>query len=123
MRHGMNQIRDVRCMLCSEDEETVNHLFLKCRWSNSLWAIGMAWWGVVFCGNRDVKGWIEGWMGLCLNFRNERAWCSLLYDTVWTIWEKMNALVFEGKKPCLDQAADLVKFQILDKGLMILWRL
>lgn len=43
---------------------------------------------------------------------NERAWCFLLYATVWTIWQFRNLLVFEGKDPNLEQAADMVKFRI-----------
>ncbi|KAK3193617.1 hypothetical protein Dsin_024927 [Dipteronia sinensis] len=43
----------------------------------------------------------------------ERAWCSMFFTVVWTIWECRNQLIFEGKEPEVSQAADLVKFRIV----------
>ena len=51
----------LECPLCKADFESVDHLFLECRWSWNLWTGCMSWWGVYSCANRLLKDWFEGW--------------------------------------------------------------
>ncbi|KAK3219977.1 hypothetical protein Dsin_013947 [Dipteronia sinensis] len=110
---GMANLLSLDCPLCCLEKESIDHLFLHCTWSKRLWLDSMAWWGVVGCFNKTVKGWLDGWTGLCPAIKNERAWNSLFCSIAWTIWENRNHLVFEGKVPVVEQAVDLVKFLIV----------
>ncbi|KAK3231552.1 hypothetical protein Dsin_003433 [Dipteronia sinensis] len=112
-KHGMDQMMDLECPFCQDDNESIDHIFLHCPWSRSLLLNGMSWWGVKGCVNNTVNKWLEGWIGLCPEFKHERAWCSLFFTIVWTIWEYRNQLVFEGKEPIFQQATDLVKFRVV----------
>ena len=51
-------------------------------------------------------------MGLCQSKRAERAWFSLFFATVWTIWEARNERVFKDTKKDLNQAKDMVCFRV-----------
>ncbi|KAK3189923.1 hypothetical protein Dsin_029484 [Dipteronia sinensis] len=104
-RCGMDQLSCLDCPFCNKEIETIDHLFLHCSWSNSLWIDCMAWWGVVGCINKSVKEWLTGWVGLCPATKNERVWSSLFVAIVWTIWETRNQQVFEGKVPNVENAA------------------
>ena len=72
----------------------------------------MVLWDVSWCCNNSVRGWLEGWLGLCPAAKNERAWLCLLSAVVWTVWEVRNHKVFENKHPCLAEAQDLVRFRV-----------
>ncbi|KAK2657188.1 hypothetical protein Ddye_010240 [Dipteronia dyeriana] len=78
-----------------------------------MWLICMNWWDVFCCCNLTLNEWLEGWSDLCPVSKQERAWCSMFFVIVWTIWECRNGLIFKEKEPDLSQAADLVKFKIV----------
>ncbi|KAK2638181.1 hypothetical protein Ddye_025976 [Dipteronia dyeriana] len=96
-----------------EEVETIDHLFMRCSWSRSLWLLCMDWWGVHCCMNNSINEWMEAWKGVCPQRNIERFWNSLFCVIVWTIWEFRNRLVFEGKEPCMVKAGDLIKFRIV----------
>ncbi|KAK2635516.1 hypothetical protein Ddye_030308 [Dipteronia dyeriana] len=112
-RYCRDSIPSLDCPICGLEKESIDHLFLHCSWANSLWKSCMAWWGVVYCPNKTVNEWLEGWRGLYPASKNERVWTSLFFAMVWTIWESRNLLVFEGKDPCVQITADLIKFQVV----------
>ncbi|KAK3197919.1 hypothetical protein Dsin_021334 [Dipteronia sinensis] len=72
---------------CNEDEETIDHLFLHCRWSWMLWTSCMKWWDVESCANKSLNDWFLCWPGLCSKAKQGRAWNSLFFAVTWTIWE------------------------------------
>ncbi|KAK3220205.1 hypothetical protein Dsin_014175 [Dipteronia sinensis] len=112
-RSGMVNLSCLDCPLCSLEKESIDHLFLHCTWSKSLWLDCMAWWGVVGCFNNIVKDWQDGWTSLSPAIKHERVWNSLFCSIVWTIWKNRNHFVFEGKIPFVEQAVDWVKFQLV----------
>ena len=114
-RCSMDNMDDMLCPICAKENETIDHLFLHCAWSKSLWMCCMSWWDVVGCINFTFSGWMDGWKGLCPEPKRERIWCSLFCAIVWTIWEARNHVVFNGNKTNVEQATDMVK-------LWIVWR-
>ncbi|KAK3231838.1 hypothetical protein Dsin_003719 [Dipteronia sinensis] len=57
-------------------------------------------------------GWMLGWNGLCLRSDNRRAWNTLFFAVVWTIWVVPNELVFKEKEANFIWAMDTVKFSV-----------
>ena len=41
-----NQIGEVLCGLCNEEEETLEHLFLSCTWAREFWQLLSQWWPI-----------------------------------------------------------------------------
>ncbi|KAK2646243.1 hypothetical protein Ddye_021438 [Dipteronia dyeriana] len=49
---------------------------------------------------------------MCPKQNSLRAWSSLFYVVVWTVWESRNICVFEEKEVSIVYASDLVKFRV-----------
>ncbi|KAK2642315.1 hypothetical protein Ddye_024078 [Dipteronia dyeriana] len=47
------------CLPCNDDKESINHLFLHCRWVSVLSRTGMGWWGVQACAFKSMEEWAE----------------------------------------------------------------
>ncbi|KAK3206959.1 hypothetical protein Dsin_021005 [Dipteronia sinensis] len=78
-RFGLNPNFCVNCAMCKSEEETIDHLFLHCRWTQEVWGQCMEWWGVKWCRNETLKEWALGWSGLCPKAKHGRAWNSLFF--------------------------------------------
>ncbi|KAK3200310.1 hypothetical protein Dsin_023725 [Dipteronia sinensis] len=100
------------CQLCNSGVESVNHLFLHCSWSWSLWSSCMGWGDINCCPNGTLLEWAVNWDGLCPAKKSERAWQTLFVAVIWTLWEKRNHVVFKGQSACVAQTVDMVKFQV-----------
>ena len=72
----------------------------------------MAWWGVYWCANKSLLDWALGWFDLCPKTRQGRAWNSLFFATVWTIWDSRNQVVFKNSEQGVAQAVDMIKFRV-----------
>ncbi|KAK2662917.1 hypothetical protein Ddye_001491 [Dipteronia dyeriana] len=90
-------LQSKQCVLCNLEDETVDHLFLHCKWTWELWLKGMSWWIVSCCPSKSVIEWMNGWSGLCPKNSYARAWCLLFFAIVWIVWEVRNRMVFNGK--------------------------
>ncbi|KAK3188957.1 hypothetical protein Dsin_028518 [Dipteronia sinensis] len=78
-----------------------------------IYSTGMSWWNVLSCPSKTMKDWLWGWSGLCSRTNNGRAWGTLFFVIVWTVWETRNNLIFKGTQPNLAQSIDLVKFRVV----------
>ena len=85
------------CPLCGVENKTIDHLFIHCAWSKSLWLLCMSRWDVNGCFSLSISDWMEGWNGLCPEPKMERIWFCLFFAIVWSIWESRNQEVFDGK--------------------------
>ncbi|KAK2651427.1 hypothetical protein Ddye_011283 [Dipteronia dyeriana] len=84
------------CVLCNNETERIDHLFLLCLWAWKLWIVCMDWWGVANCANNSMKAWLQGWSGLCSSINSRRVWDTLFFPLSWTIWEAKNQMIFKG---------------------------
>ncbi|KAK3224588.1 hypothetical protein Dsin_004450 [Dipteronia sinensis] len=85
-RFGVITNDDLFCPLCERAVESMDHLFLLCPWSWSLWTSCMGWWKVNCCANRSINEWFTGWQRLSPSPKMGRAWVMLFYAAVWSIW-------------------------------------
>ncbi|KAK3223218.1 hypothetical protein Dsin_010243 [Dipteronia sinensis] len=111
-RFGVTTGLNMECPLCLLEVETVDHLFLGCNWSWRLWFKCMSLCDVCGCSSYSILQWWRGWRGMCPRRKSERAWSSLFFAVVWTIWETRNIKVFDNRDTSLNQAEDLVKFRV-----------
>ena len=55
---GMLKIRNFsgpsRCFMCLEEEETVDHLLVHCRWVSSLWDLSLSLMGISWVQSSNV---------------------------------------------------------------------
>ncbi|KAK0574763.1 hypothetical protein LWI29_028697 [Acer saccharum] len=83
-RFGFSPNMAVECPFCKSEEETIDHLFLHCIRASEIW----------------------------VSSRQGRAWNSLFFAIVWTIWESRNHLVFSNSDKGIVQAVDMIKFRV-----------
>ena len=50
-----------RCVMCSHEEELVDHLFVHCKWVSSLWALGLSLMGISWVQSSNVKDVLVAW--------------------------------------------------------------
>ncbi|KAK2654158.1 hypothetical protein Ddye_014014 [Dipteronia dyeriana] len=72
----------------------------------------MRWWSVNSSANKNDKDWFCGWYGLCPSSNMRRAWSSMFYAIVWSIWEARNHMVFKGLTVELSLVIDSVRFKV-----------
>ena len=49
------------CVLCGKDNETIDHLFVHCKFSYSLWCRLLAWCGVLWSFPKSLVGLSKAW--------------------------------------------------------------
>ena len=64
------------------------------------------------CVPKSVEAWALGWMSLGPTPECKRAWTTLFFATVWTIWEFRNRKVFEEVEPVTSLALDTIQFRV-----------
>ncbi|WMV26598.1 hypothetical protein MTR67_019983 [Solanum verrucosum] len=85
-----------KCFLCGEQNETINHLVLHCKWTDQLWRMficlkGIRWvkpgsiTGVLRCRNKD--GMVS---------QKEERWKIVPACIWWSVWSERNKRCFEG---------------------------
>ena len=100
--HGRTLVKDVlscfgllfdsslECQLCQGNRETIDHLFLHCKWTWRVWQKCISWWGFSCCVPSSLIEWWRGWPNLCTLSKSTRAWKSLFFAVVWSVWEVRN---------------------------------
>ncbi|KAK3182890.1 hypothetical protein Dsin_030176 [Dipteronia sinensis] len=111
-RFVRSQTINTDCPLCNKEVESSNHLLLHYRWTWRLWAEFMGWWGVNCWVSNSIKEWADGWSYLSNVLSCDRAWNSVFFAVVWTIWESMNQKVFNEKGVEFSVAVDSIKFRV-----------
>ncbi|KAJ4847472.1 hypothetical protein Tsubulata_019179 [Turnera subulata] len=87
------------CPFCSTHLETINHLFLHCKLSWSLWQRLVSWWGAEWVVPGDITVWYYNWPFLSPSITNRSTWLLLGLSLLWTIWLARNNLVFTNVEP------------------------
>ncbi|KAK3205489.1 hypothetical protein Dsin_019535 [Dipteronia sinensis] len=103
---------NMECSLCNEGDESIDHLFLNCKWYWNIWISCMKWWGVSFCVPVSLLEWWKCWIGICTKNLLERAWFSLFFVVTWSIWEAMNGKVFRNVEVSNGQVQDMIRFRV-----------
>ena len=72
----------------------------------------MGWWGVQGCASKSIEDWAAGWVFLSPLRDSKRAWTTLFFAMVWTIWEFRNRKVFKDGEAITSLAANLIQFRV-----------
>ncbi|XP_057493231.1 uncharacterized protein LOC130778743 [Actinidia eriantha] len=87
---------DRLCPLCRSEDETVDHLFFRCRVGGQIWAQIKAWLGITRAMQTikaSVKWLIKEARGTGLQAKTKKI---SLARTVYHLWEARNQRIFEG---------------------------
>lgn len=108
-RNILQADQDVLCCFCSEEEESLNHLFFTCRISSLLWNACNRWLGIVSAGAGDCRRHFLQFAlpDLCGN-RNDLL--KVIWGAcVWSLWCCRNNAIFRGGHVDVDLLLNLVQ--------------
>jgi hypothetical protein len=101
-----------RCPLCKQTLETIDHLFIHCRFSIRLWDAISGWIGIPTIHPRQWTGLsIFAWWKMMVGGTSpdRKVISSLTLLVTWEIWNERNARVFRNKQAPLHVVLDRVK--------------
>ena len=104
----------LRCILCKECEESLQHLFLECKFFREVWhqAYKEPQFELTLSTNWDdiFVRWKDYYQGSLLNKPYfARAWDALPRYICWKIWTTRNKEIFEGEKNSPSKVASTAK--------------
>ncbi|CAN1252848.1 hypothetical protein LINPERPRIM_LOCUS8165, partial [Linum perenne] len=84
-----------RCVLCSSNFETVDHLFLACKFASDIWTLLSSLLSIHGPLSSSIMGFIHGWKGMnCLSSFSS-AMDVLMHAVLWFIWKERNDQIFK----------------------------
>ncbi|CAN0914163.1 hypothetical protein LINGRAHAP2_LOCUS28402 [Linum grandiflorum] len=94
-RRGMQMVN--RCVLCGCDLESVDHLFLHCKFTSAVWAMITSALSIYGPGPLDCTGLLMAWKGM--NCLPHFAACMkvILHAFFWEIWRERNNKIFRDE--------------------------
>ena len=79
--------------MCLEEQETVDHLLVHCRWVSALWDLALSRMGISWIQPFDVRDVVVAW---------RRSWVLGVWNMVplaiwWATWKERNRHIFDDK--------------------------
>lgn len=92
-----------RCFLCGEQAETINHLFLHCKWADQLWSMFINQRGISWVMPQVLTDALISWNREgSITIQKER-WKIVPARIWWTLWKERNQICFEDKENSLQK--------------------
>ncbi|KAI9160300.1 hypothetical protein LWI28_006964 [Acer negundo] len=104
------------CPFCKSSEETINHIFIKCKWSLRLWSTCLSWWEILACLPEKLNEWMDCWQVLCQAAKSIRVWMVAFHAIYWSIWDIRNEVVFKQGVTVIDRAVEMVIWRVVCVG-------
>lgn len=82
------------CLLCEVEEESVDHLFYKCRFTGVVWNFFLSLFGSSWVFGSRVENLLVAWLGTPLKGRLRVAWKMVPFAVFWEIWKERNRRIF-----------------------------
>ena len=109
---GIIPSSEANCVLCDQQHEDINHLFLHCSLSHLIWSWWLNLWGLQWVFPGSIRMAFEQWKAPSYGpfFRN--VWCASFFIIVWSIWKERNARCFNQKSLHPSQIHELILLRL-----------
>ncbi|CAN4077394.1 unnamed protein product [Withania somnifera] len=87
-----------RCLLCGQTSETVNSLFLHCKYTQELWRIFLNLKGISWTMPGKVSEALRGWEEAGVIAKDRNRWRIIPASIWWTIWKESNFRCFQSNE-------------------------
>ena len=98
----------VPCVVCGKGMETVDHLFIHCEFSHTLWCRFLLRCSVLWCSPGTLVGMIEAWRCSSFHGCGLVLWRLIPFAMLWSIWKERNERVFRWPLLALEDLTLLV---------------
>lgn len=96
------------CVLCSEEREVGDRLFVHCDSAHFLWCQFLERCGISSCSPSSVEEVFEVWRFVPLVGHMLVMWRLIPFSILWSVWLKRNARIFKQHLMCREDVAHLV---------------
>lgn len=86
-----------RCVMCLQEEESMDHLFVHCAMGHMVWRFFLSHLNVLWSFPFHFRELISGWWIQDLDGLPSIIWFYLSGTICWSLWKEMNFRIFEGK--------------------------
>ncbi|XP_071729365.1 uncharacterized protein [Rutidosis leptorrhynchoides] len=90
-------LHSVRCPLCDDGVETVDHSIIFCKYSMDLLCRVYQWWGLGNFSNLSVAETLQGNNGASMSSLGKSIWQATEWVCAYYLWKNRNNKVFRGK--------------------------
>jgi hypothetical protein len=104
----ITNVLDSCCVFCCNQVESIDHVFLHCQVSNSIWLLIFKWMGVSPIMNANVQQHFLLFGDLIKGNINKRYWHNIWLATTWCIWRWRNQIVFRGERANVSNIVDQI---------------
>ena len=87
------------CFMCEEEEETIDHLLIHCKFAKILWDLFLSIVGISWVFPHSVLNNLLAWQGATVGKKRKKIWLAAPLCLFWNIWHARNRLVFENEVP------------------------
>ncbi|XP_035836174.1 uncharacterized protein LOC110935680 [Helianthus annuus] len=103
------QIADTRCLLCEEYDETSDHLFVACQFTQSIWLIVAQW-----CRSQptfafSLKDILEAHNAVHGSKKKKLVLNAIAQVVIWCVWRMRNEVLFGQASPSVSKVVEEVK--------------
>ena len=88
-----------RCFMCEEEEETIDHLLIHCKFAKMLWDLFLSIVGISWVFPHSVLHTLLAWQGCAVGKKRKKIWLAAPLCLFWNLWRARNRLVFENEVP------------------------
>ncbi|XP_071699529.1 uncharacterized protein [Rutidosis leptorrhynchoides] len=90
-------LNSLRCPICDDDLESVDHSLIFCKYSLELWNRVCKWWGFNQFGNLSMNENLRGITPKNTSMLGKKIWQAVEWVTTYYIWKNRNNKVFRDK--------------------------
>ncbi|XP_071732316.1 uncharacterized protein [Rutidosis leptorrhynchoides] len=118
-------LHSVRCPVCDDGLESVDHALFECKSSSDVWARILKWWN--FNTTTCASDLLRGKSSYAMSSLGSKFWQDVEWICAYSIWKHCNSLVFQGKRsisPVILNEIQVKSFEWISarlKGVSIDW--
>ncbi|PWA43689.1 RNA-directed DNA polymerase, eukaryota, Reverse transcriptase zinc-binding domain protein [Artemisia annua] len=102
-------IPSLTCPLCNSHDETSQHLFISCPFSDALWTFLLSWCKIPLSKPSHARALFEIHKDPMISSKKSRLINLIVLSYIWTIWKIRNKCIFSNKPPSIRYATKELK--------------
>ncbi|XP_071712667.1 uncharacterized protein [Rutidosis leptorrhynchoides] len=91
-------IDSLRCPVCDNGNETIDHIFLRCSFAKDVWDRVYKWWNLGSFPHNNLEGMFKGFKHVNRSTSPSKLWQAIERYSGYIIWQNRNQIIFRKKK-------------------------
>lgn len=108
------------CPMCLANEESVDHLLLRCKVAQALWLFVVGWFDCFWTFPQSVGDFFQAWHLRSSSVREKIMWRTSFLLVLWIIWKEIDSRCFKGKGMPVEIMIERLKFFIAAQVFILL---